>query len=158
MNRRDIYIYPRCQNHFRELSILVATNLILMLLPSHYGSHDHQLKMLYNYGLHFNTDNQIDRVLATLKITFPITTYVSIYNLDIDYLPIRIFRLRFTRKSKKLLEISIFQKIDINSCIFCMIEHKYENYPYQLSMSCGDNIMHDVHNAFHLSFLSKLVF
>ena len=25
-----------------------------------------------------------------------------------------------------------------------MIEHKYENYPYQLSMSCGDNIMHDV--------------
>ena len=70
MNRRDIYIYPSCQNHFRELSISVATNLILMLLPSHYGSHDHQLKMLYNYGLHFNTDNQIDRVLATLKIIF----------------------------------------------------------------------------------------
>ena len=35
MNRRDIYIYPSCQNHFRELSISVATNLILMLLSSH---------------------------------------------------------------------------------------------------------------------------
>ena len=25
-----------------------------------------------------------------------------------------------------------------------MIKHTYENYPYQLSMSWGDNIMHDV--------------
>ena len=70
-----------------------------MLLPSHYGSHDHQLKMLYNYGLHFNTDNQIDRDLATLKIIFPITTYILRCNLDIVYMPIRIFTYRLRQET-----------------------------------------------------------